>query len=280
MKIISIVNQKGGCGKTTTAINLCACLAQMGYKILLIDLDPQSHASLGLGLDIYGGMEQSMYEVMVGLLTAVNKITKKTSIPNLAIAPSNITLSGAEIDLVNTIGRENVLKEKIEESPASYDYIFIDCPPSLGLLTLNALTASDYMIIPVQTHYFPLEGMKQLFKTIDIVKKKLNHNLTILGILITFYDKRTNMSKEIAEGIKSYFGNQVFNAIINVNVKLVEAQSASLAISLYEPSSAGARDYGLLAEEVIGRLKTFEIASAPAAPRNDGMALPRNDRVG
>ena len=258
MKIIAIVNQKGGCGKTTTAINLSACLAQRGYKILLIDLDPQSHASLGLGLDIYKDVEQSMYEVMVGPSVAVNKIIKKTSIPNLTIAPSTITLSGAEIDLVNTIGRENVLKEKIEESPASYDYIFIDCPPSLGLLTLNALTASDYMIIPVQTHYFPLEGMKQLFKTIDIVKRKLNYNLKILGILITFYDKRTNMSKEIAEGIKSYFGNQVFNTIININIKLVEAQSASKAISLYMPSSTGAKDYGLLAEEVIERLKVVE----------------------
>jgi chromosome partitioning protein len=151
-----------------------------------------------------------------------------------------------------------VLKEKTESVKGLYDYILIDCPPSLGLLTLNALAGSDFMIIPVQTHYFPLEGMKQLFKTVEIVKRKLNQNLAILGILITFFDRRTNVSREIADGIKSYFGDKVFNTIINVNVSIVEAQSTGKAISLYKPSSAGARDYRALGEEVVDRIRVFE----------------------
>ena len=252
MRVIAIANQKGGCGKTTTAINLSACLAEKGYKILLIDMDPQSHASIGLGIEVYK-LEKSMYEVLIQPEVGFHDVIRKTEIPELQIAPATIMLSGAEIDLANVIGRENVLKECIQGLPYQYDYAIIDCPPSLSLLTVNALTAADELLIPVHTQYFPLEGVKQLLKTIDVVKKRLNHKLRVLGILPTLFDRRTNLSKDVLDGIRDYFRDKVFNTVINNNIKLAEAPSAGKPIILYDTGSTGARDYQSLTEEVIAR---------------------------
>ncbi len=254
MRIIAIANQKGGCGKTTTAINLSACLAEKGYKILLIDMDPQSHASIGLGIDVYK-LGKSMYEVLIQPHVGFHDIVKKTEITGLEVAPATITLSGAEIDLANVIGRENVLKECIGELQYRYDYAIIDCPPSLSLLTVNALTAADELLVPVHTQYFPLEGVKQLLKTIDIVRRRLNYKLTVLGIVPTLFDRRTNLSKDVLKGIRDYFGDKVFNTVINNNVKLAEAPSAGKPITSYDGSASGARDYQSLTEEVIARGK-------------------------
>ncbi len=250
MKTIAITNQKGGCGKTTTAINLSACIAERNFRVLLVDLDPQSHASLGFGVEIYQ-LKRSMYEVLTVPEFKLAEIIQPTCVPNLNIAPSNIILSGAELDLVNVIGRESVLKDKLSEINGNYDYIFIDCPPSLGLLTINAMTASDEVLIPVQTHYFPLEGVRQLLSTINLVKGRLNHRLEIVGILPTFYDARTNISTDVLMGIREHFGEKVFRAMINTNVKLTEAPSRGEPITMYEPKSKGACDYNQLAEEIL-----------------------------
>ncbi|MDP8217329.1 MAG: AAA family ATPase [Candidatus Theseobacter exili] len=254
MRVIAIANQKGGCGKTTTAINLSACLAEKGYKILLIDMDPQSHASIGLGIEVYK-LKKSMYEVLIQPEVGFQDIIRKTEIPGLEIAPATIMLSGAEIDLANVIGRENVLKECVQGLPYQYDYAIIDCPPSLSLLTVNALTAADELLVPVHTQYFPLEGVKQLLKTIDIVKKRLNHKLRVLGILPTLFDRRTNLSKDVLDGIRDYFRDKVFNTVINNNIKLAEAPSAGKPIILYDAGATGARDYRSLTKEVIVREK-------------------------
>ena len=254
MRIIAIANQKGGCGKTTTAINLSACLTEKGCKTLLIDMDPQSHAGIGLGIDVYK-LEKSMYEVLVQPDVGFYNIIRKTEIPGLEIAPATIMLSGAEIDLANAIGRENVLKECMQELQHQYDYVIIDCPPSLSLLTVNALTAADDLLAPVHTQYFPLEGVKQLLKTIDIVKSRLNNKLNVLGILPTLFDKRTKLSRDVLSGIKDYFREKTFNTVINNNIKLAEAPSAGKSIISYDRSSLGAMDYQSLAEEVIAREK-------------------------
>lgn len=249
--IIAIANQKGGCGKTTTTINLSACIAEKGFRTLLVDIDPQAHATIGLGIESHT-LKKSMYEVLIDPSLGFKEIIIKTPFPNLDIAPSNLTLSGAEIELVNIIGRENLLRDNLNNNLGEqYRYILIDCPPSLSLLTVNALTAADYTLIPVQTHYFPLEGMRQLLNTIEIVKNRLNRNLEILGIVPTLFDKRTNIAKEILEGIREYFKDKVLNSVINVNVKLIEAPSAGRPITVYDPKSAGARDYNNLCEEIL-----------------------------
>jgi len=249
--IIAIANQKGGCGKTTSAINLSASIAEKGNRVLLIDLDPQAHATIGLGIESHS-LEKSMYDVLINSSVGFKEVIIKTPFPNLDIAPSNLTLSGAEIELVSIIGRENLLKDNLSNSLlGQYRYILIDCPPSLSLLTVNALTSADYVLIPVQTHYFPLEGMKQLLNTIKIVKERLNHRLEILGIVPTLFDKRTNISKEILQGIREYFKHKVFNTVINMNVKLVEASSAGRPINVYDSKSTGARDYNNLCEEIL-----------------------------
>ncbi|MBI1871090.1 MAG: ParA family protein [Chlamydiae bacterium] len=249
MSIIAIANQKGGCGKTTTAINLSAYLASRGMKTLLVDLDPQGHATLGLGVRP-DRLEKTIYDVLTAR-TNLSGVILQTPVSGLDLAPSNILLSGADIDLVNVIGRENVLRDYLLPLTASYEYIIIDCSPSLSILTVNALTAADSVLIPIQTHYYAMEGMKQLFSTIDLVKKRLNQHLSILGILPTLYDSRTNIAKEVLEGIRSFFKEKVFQTVIHVNTRLTEAPSAGEAIITYDPKSTGARDYSQLAEEVL-----------------------------
>ncbi|MFC1668108.1 ParA family protein [Chlamydiota bacterium] len=250
MKIISIANQKGGSGKTTTAVNLGASLSTQSLRVLLIDLDPQGHSTIGIGIDP-DELSTTIYDAIVKPPISIQAVIKKTYLCGLDIAPSNILLSGADLDLSNTIGRETILKEKLAIFKDEYDYIIIDCSPSLNILTVNSLTASDYILIPIQTHYYAMEGMKQLFSTIDLVKRRLNPTLKLLGILPTMYDKRTNISKDVLEGIRDFFGAKVLNTIININVKLTEAPSSGEAVLTYSPESTGARDYQNLAKEIL-----------------------------
>ncbi len=249
-RIIALANQKGGCGKTTTAVNLSTALAKLNRKVLLIDFDPQGNASIHLGIKIYD-LEASMYDVLVDPDRDVKSVVMPSEIKGLDIAPANIELSGAEIELVNVIGRESAFKDSMNEIDKEYDYIIIDCPPSLGLLTLNALTTTKEVLIPVQTEYFALEGMKKLLKTIDVVTKRLNHNLIITGILATMYDARTNLSEAILKKIKEHFKDKVYNTKIRKNVKLAEAPSFGISVEKYAPNSFGAQDYHNLAKEVI-----------------------------
>lgn len=249
-RIIAFANQKGGCGKTTTAVNLSAALSKFNRKVLLIDFDPQGNASLHMGIKIYD-LKVSMYDVLVDPDRTIKSVVMHTDIKGLDIAPANIELSGAEIELVNVIGRESTLKDSMDEIDKEYDYICIDCPPSLGLLTLNALTTAKEVMIPVQTEYFALEGMRKLLKTIDVVTKRLNHNLVIAGILPTMYDGRTNLSEEILKKIKEHFKNKVYKTKIRKNIRLAEAPSFGITIEKYAPNSFGAQDYYQLAKEVI-----------------------------
>lgn len=249
-RIIALANQKGGCGKTTTAVNLSTALASLNRKVLLIDFDPQGNASLHLGIKIYD-LDVSIYDVLIEPERNVKSVVIHTDIERLDIAPANIELSGAEVELVNVIGRESTLRDSMNNIDKEYDYIIIDCPPSLGLLTLNALTTATEVIIPVQTEYFALEGMRKLLKTIDIVTKRLNHNLTIAGILPTMYDARTNLSEAILKKIKEHFKDKVYDTKIRKNVRLAEAPSFGLPIEKYAPNSFGAQDYYKLAKEVI-----------------------------
>lgn len=249
-RIIAIANQKGGCGKTTTAVNLATALALSKRKVLLIDLDPQGNTSIHFGIKIYD-LPASMYDVLVDPDRDLKSVIIASMIKGLDIAPANIELSGAEVELVNIIGRESALKDSMKEIDKEYDYILIDCPPSLGLLTLNALTTSKEVIIPVQTEYFALEGMKKLLKTIDVVTKRLNHTLFIAGILPTMYDARTNLSEAILLKIKEHFKDKVYNTKIRKNVRLAEAPSFGVPIEKYAPDSFGSQDYHKLAKEVI-----------------------------
>jgi len=246
-KIIAITNQKGGVGKTSTAINLSASIAALEKKTLIIDIDPQANSSSGIGIT---SEEKSVYEVILGLQSAESCI-QKTHLPYLDILPANINLVGAEVELVNLEGREFKLKEAIKPIKDEYDYIFIDCPPSLGLLTLNALTAADSVIIPVQCEYFALEGLGQLLNTINMVKKNLNTELIIEGVLLTMFDTRLRLSQQVVEEVRKYFGEKVFKAVIRRNVRISEAPSHSMPVLLYDALSKGAQDYMALAEEII-----------------------------
>jgi len=248
---IAICNQKGGCAKTTTAINLSSCLAQKGYKVLLVDLDPQANASLGLGIDVEN-LEKSIYDVLINNLS-LESIIQRTTVDNLELAPANSILSGAQLELADMLGRENILKIALRKLRLvkSYDFIFLDCSPSLNLITINALVAANSVLIPIQTHYYSLEGMKELFSTIDIVRERLNFELEILGILATLFDTRTKVSHQMLEQIRGYFKDMVFNTIIRNNVKLCEAPIYKKPIHLYDPKSQGARDHWALTEEII-----------------------------
>ena len=247
-KIVSVANQKGGVGKTTTAVNLSTLLAKKGKKILLIDTDPQGNATSGLG--ITKELELSVYDILVGDTTFEETI-KDTTIKNLKVCPSNISLAGAEVELVSMMSREQRLKVKIDTIKDNFDYILIDCPPSLGLVTLNAFTASDSVLIPVQCEYFALEGLGQLLNTVNLVKKHLNKNLEIEGALLTMYDARTNLSNQVVKEVKKYFENKVYKTVIPRNVRLSEAPSYGMPISRYDPRSKGAKSYEKFAKEFL-----------------------------
>lgn len=250
-KIISIANQKGGVGKTTTSINLSTILAKKGRKVLMIDADPQGNASSGVGVD-RADIELSIYDVLIND-TEMQNVVKKTNIKNLDICPSNINLAGAEVELVSMMSREHRLKEKLDAVKDEYDFIIIDCPPSLGLITLNAFTASDSVLIPVQCEYYALEGLGQLLNTINLVKKHLNKDIEIEGALLTMYDIRTNLSNQVVKEVKKYFNEKVYKNVIPRNVKLSEAPSYGMPIITYDPKSKGAKAYDKLAKEFIKR---------------------------
>ena len=247
-KVISVANQKGGVGKTTTTVNLSTLLAKKGKKVLLIDTDPQGNATSGLG--VTKELELSVYDILVGETTFEETI-EKTAIKNLSVCPSNISLAGAEVQLVSMMSREQRLKVKLDEIKDKFDYILIDCPPSLGLITLNAFTASDTVLIPVQCEYFALEGLGQLLNTVNLVKKHLNKSLEIEGALLTMYDARTNLSNQVVKEVKKYFEGKVYKTVIPRNVRLSEAPSYGMPISLYDPRSKGAKAYEKLAKEFL-----------------------------
>ena len=247
-KVIAIVNQKGGVGKTTTAVNLSTILAQKGKKVLLIDEDPQGNATSGLGID--KNVEKSTYDILINDISFEETIIK-TSIRNLFLCPSNINLAGAEVELVNMLSRELRLKQKIEEISDKYNYIIIDCPPSLGLLTINALTAANSLLIPIQCEYYALEGVGQLMNTINLIKQQLNKELYVEGVVLTMNDARTNLSNQVTSEVKKYFKDNVFKTIIPRNVKLSEAPSYGMPISTYAAHSKGARCYEKLANELL-----------------------------
>ena len=245
-KIISIANQKGGVGKTTTSVNLSAILAKKGRKVFLIDADPQGNATSGLGVS--KEVEYSTYDLLVSEVDIKDTI-QDTKIKNLKICPSNISLAGAEVELVTMMSREQRLKGKISEIKEEFDYIIIDCPPSLGLVTLNAFTASDSVLIPVQCEYFALEGLGQLMNTIDLVKKHLNKEIEIEGALLTMYDMRTNLSNQVVREVKKYFEDKIYKTVIPRNVRLSEAPSYGMAIIEYDDKSKGAKAYMKFAKE-------------------------------
>lgn len=252
-KIISIANQKGGVGKTTTAVNLSASLAVLEKKVLLVDCDPQANATSGIGFDP-DTLEKSVYECILGQAEAKDVIIE-TDTPNLDLLPTRIDLVGAEVELVNEKGRENYLSKVLEPLRADYDYIIIDCSPSLGLITINALTASDSVIIPIQSEYFALEGLGKLLNTIRIVQTRLNPKLTIEGLLITMYDHRLRLARQVVEDVRSHFGQMVFNTLIFRNTKLAEAPSYGKSIIMHDASSTGAVNYLNLAQEILNRNK-------------------------
>lgn len=247
-KVISVANQKGGVGKTTTTVNLSTLLAKKGKKVLLIDTDPQGNATSGLG--VTKELELSVYDILVGE-TTFEETVQETAIKNLKICPSNISLAGAEVELVSMMSREQRLKVKLDEVKEQYDYILIDCPPSLGLVTLNAFTASDSVLIPVQCEYFALEGLGQLLNTVNLVKKHLNKSLEIEGALLTMYDARTNLSNQVVKEVKKYFEDKVYKTVIPRNVRLSEAPSYGMPITLYDSRSKGAKAYEKLTKEFL-----------------------------
>ena len=250
-RIIAIANQKGGVGKTTTAINLSACLAETGKKVLTIDLDPQGNTTSGLGVN-KAEQEHTTYELLIGE-DPVEACLLKEVLPNLDMLPSNINLSGAEIEMIGIEQKEFVLKKEIDKIRDQYDFVIIDCPPSLNMLTVNAMTTADTVLVPIQCEYYALEGLSQLIHTINLVKQRLNPVLELEGVVFTMYDARTNLSLQVVENVKSSLKNTVYKTIIPRNVRLAEAPSHGMPITLYDTRSAGAESYRLLAEEVIGR---------------------------
>lgn len=250
-RIIAIVNQKGGVGKTTTAISLATCLAQAGKKVLLVDMDPQGNATSGLGIDKYN-LENTIYDMIIGE-TYLENVKVESKVENLHVLPSNIHLTGAEIELISFKDREFILNKYLTNTNYLYDFILIDCPPTLNILTLNALCACETIIVPIQCEYFALEGLSQLLNTINLVKKELNPMLELEGVVFTMFDARTNLSIQVVEEVKKFLDSKIYTAIIPRNVRLSEAPSYGLPISIYDPKSKGAESYKFLAELVMGR---------------------------
>ena len=249
-KIIATTNQKGGVGKTTTAVNLSACIAELGKKVLLIDLDPQGNATSGLGVSTKNAY--TLYDVMADGVEA-KKAVKVTKFKNLSVIPASVDLSGCEIELIGVENRESVLKNALKELDGEYDYIFIDSPPSLGLLTLNALTAANSVLVPIQCEYYALEGVGQLMNTLTLIRKRLNPALDIEGVVLTMLDGRTNLGLQVVSEVKKYFKGKVFATVVPRNVRLSEAPSHGLPIHIYDPKCSGADAYMKLATELIKR---------------------------
>ncbi len=249
-KIIAVTNQKGGVGKTTTAVNLSACVAALGKRVLLVDIDPQGNATSGLGKN--DGVEKTIYDVLIGEASA-SEATVDTGFGPLWLIPTAIELAGAEIELVAVENREKLLRDALEPVRDDYDYIFIDCPPSLSLLTLNALTAADSVLIPIQCEYYALEGVGQLVNTVKLMRRKLNPDLAVEGILLTMFDGRTNLCAQVVQEVRNHFRDEAFETMIPRNVRLSEAPSYGLPIHLYDARCPGARAYQALAEELLER---------------------------
>lgn len=250
MRIFTIANQKGGCGKTTTSVNLAAAFATKGKRTLVVDLDPQAHSTLGLGHNP-DKQTVTIYDVLTNVQTSLANIIKRTGLEQLSVAPGNILLAGAELELTLVFGREFVLSEKLSAVKDQFDVCVIDCPPSLGMLTLNALVASTDVIVPVQAHYYAMEGLKQLLETVSIIRERFYPcYVKILGLLLTFVEERTTLSRQVQQQMREFFGELVFNTVIHRNVRLAEAPSAGQSVLTYAPDSKGAEEYRALADEI------------------------------
>jgi len=268
MRSIALINQKGGVGKTTTAANLGACLAELGQRTLLVDIDPQANLSVHFGVDVYTE-NTSVYDMMIGEARA-DEVVRRTKVENLDLLPSHINLAGAEIELVGVVGRETILKEAVQPLMNQYDYVIVDCPPSLGLLTLNALTTVREVTIPLQAEFFALQGMSKLLETIRLVRRRLNPQLAVTGIVICMYDSRTRLSQEVKANIQEFFPDKLYHTLIRKNVKLAESPSHGKPISVYDRRSRGCRDYTALAREVLAQEETMK-RGGPAHPVGIGM---------
>jgi ATPases involved in chromosome partitioning len=250
MKTICIFNQKGGVGKTTTTINLCASLAMKGHRVLILDIDPQGNTTSGLGID-KSNLKYSIYDVLTSDIAVDDAIIQTEILENLYLIPSNKELSGAEVELISFNNRENILKNKLNELKNNYDYIFIDCPPSLGILTINALCTSDSVLIPIQCEYYALEGVGQLYNTIQLVKKSLNKKIFIEGVIMTMYDSRNNLCNEVVVEVKKHFKEKVYDSMIPRNIRLAESPSFGLPVCLYDEKCKGAEAYNSFTDEFL-----------------------------
>ncbi|NBJ02100.1 ParA family protein [Lachnospiraceae bacterium] len=248
-RVIAIANQKGGVGKTTTAINLSACLADLGKKVLALDLDPQGNMTSGLGVD-KDEIERSVYDLIIGN-AGIEECICKNVLDNLDVLPSNIDLSAAEIEMIGVENKEFILKNEMEKIKDDYDFVIIDCPPALSMLTINAMTTADSVLVPIQCEYYALEGLTQLIHTIELVQERLNSSLQIEGVVFTMYDARTNLSLQVVENVKDNLNQNIYKTIIPRNIRLAEAPSYGMPINMYDPKSAGAESYMQLADEVI-----------------------------
>ena len=250
-RVIAVINQKGGVGKSTTVINLAACLGESNKKVLIVDFDPQGNSSSGFGIE-KEELESDIYDVILND-TDIKDVIQSTCVPKVFVAPATIQLAGAEIELVNVMARESVLKEALDTVKDEFDYVFIDCPPSLGLLTINALIAADSLIIPIQCEYYALEGVAKLLESMNMVKKRMNPELEVFGVVMTMFDSRTSLSRQVVEEVQEYFGKKMFKTVIPRNVKIAEAPSYGQPVCMYARISKGATAYQKLAKEVVSR---------------------------